>query len=77
MATIQVRDLPEDVAETFRRRAKDAGQSLQAYMRQQLTDQARRRTKRELLDQLRTNAAREQGQVSTEDILAAIDDGRR
>ncbi|HEY0636437.1 MAG TPA: antitoxin [Pseudonocardiaceae bacterium] len=49
MATIQVRDLPDDVAETFRRRAEAAGQSLQAYMRDHLIATARRRDKAELL----------------------------
>ncbi|MBA3489356.1 MAG: antitoxin, partial [Longispora sp.] len=34
MATIQVRDLPEEVAETFRSRAERQGQSLQTYMRE-------------------------------------------
>ncbi len=47
MATIQVKDVPDDVAETLRRRAAEAGQSLQAYMRQQLIDSARQRTKSE------------------------------
>lgn len=49
MATIQVRDLPDDVAETFRRRAAAAGQSLQSYMREQLIEQARRRSSAEWL----------------------------
>lgn len=49
MATIQVKDLPEEVAETFRRRAAEAGQSLQAYMRQYLIESARQRTKTEYL----------------------------
>lgn len=49
MATIQVRDLPDDVAETFRRRAQAAGQSLQVYMREQLIAAARRRDKAEIM----------------------------
>jgi plasmid stability protein len=49
MATIQVRDLPDDVAQTYRRRAEAAGQSLQAYMREQLIEGARRRDKAEVL----------------------------
>jgi len=49
MATIQVRDLPDEVAETFRRRAKAAGQSLQAYMREQLIRAAERPDKREIV----------------------------
>ena len=47
MATIQIRELPEDVYETIRRRARAAGQSIQAYMRDQVIDLAGRRTKAE------------------------------
>lgn len=50
MATIQVRDLPEDVAETYRRRATAAGQSLQTYMRTKLIEGVRGRDKAEALD---------------------------
>jgi plasmid stability protein len=49
MATIQVRDVPDDVAETYRRRAQASGQSLQSYMREQLIAMARRRDKAELM----------------------------
>ncbi|MGH3870684.1 MAG: FitA-like ribbon-helix-helix domain-containing protein [Pseudonocardiaceae bacterium] len=49
MATIQVRDVPEDVAETYRRRALASGQSLQSYMREQLIALARRRSKAEVM----------------------------
>lgn len=49
MATIQVRDLPDDVAEIYRRRARASGQSLQAYMREQLIAMARRRDKTEVM----------------------------
>ena len=49
MATIQVRDVPDDVAETYRRRAQASGKSLQSYMREQLIAMARRRDKAEVL----------------------------
>lgn len=49
MATIQVRDLPEEVAEIYRRRAEAAGKSLQAYMREQLIKGAKRRDKSEIM----------------------------
>lgn len=49
MATIQVRDVPDDVAETYRRRAQASGQSLQSYMREQLITMARRRDKAEMM----------------------------
>lgn len=47
MATIQIRELPEDAYETIRRRARAAGQSIQAYMRDQVVELASRRTKEE------------------------------
>lgn len=60
MATIQVRDLPEDVAETYRRRATAAGQSLQTYMRTKLIEGVRGRDKAEaieILEQALANTA--------------------
>lgn len=47
MATIQIRELPEDVYETIRHRARAAGQSIQSYMRDQVVELAGRRTKDE------------------------------
>ena len=49
MATIQVRDVPEDVAQTYRRRARASGKSLQSYMREKLIALARRRDKAEVM----------------------------
>jgi antitoxin FitA len=48
MATMQIRDIPEDVYETLRKRARAAGQSIQSYMREQMIDLASRRTKEEV-----------------------------
>ena len=36
MATIQIRDVPEDVYEVIRKRARDASQSIQGYMKTQI-----------------------------------------
>lgn len=47
MATIQIRELPEETYETIRRRARAAGQSIQNYMREQVVEFAGRRTKEE------------------------------
>jgi hypothetical protein len=44
-ATIQVREIPEDLYEVLRRRARRSGQSLQAYMRDQVVALARQPTK--------------------------------
>lgn len=48
MATIQIRELPEETYETIRLRARAAGQSIQAYMRDQIVHMASRPTKDEL-----------------------------
>ncbi|GGM43923.1 putative antitoxin VapB1 [Longimycelium tulufanense] len=58
MATIQIKDVPEEVAETFRRRAAAAGQSLQSYMRQYLITEAGRRTKSEIMQAIRDTLER-------------------
>jgi antitoxin FitA len=52
MATIQVREIPEDLYEVLRRRARRSGQSMQAYMHDQITDLAKRPTKEEAVEQI-------------------------
>jgi antitoxin FitA len=46
--SIQVKDVPEDVHATLRRRAATAGQSLQEYLLARLTEEARAPTLEEL-----------------------------
>lgn len=48
MATIQVRDIPEADYEVLRRRARAAGQSIQAYMRDRVRELAQRPSPDEL-----------------------------
>jgi antitoxin FitA len=50
MPSIQVKDVPDDVHTTLRRRAASAGQSLQEYLLGQLVEDARTPTLDELLD---------------------------
>jgi plasmid stability protein len=50
MATIQIRDIPEDSYEIIRERARTAGQSIQTYMREQVIDFTARRTSKETWD---------------------------
>ncbi|HUZ25638.1 MAG TPA: hypothetical protein VMV07_17915 [Streptosporangiaceae bacterium] len=52
MATIQVREVPEELYEVLRRRARRAGQSMQAYMRDQLLALAGRPTKEEAIEEI-------------------------
>lgn len=53
MATIQIRDVPEDAYEVIRKRARASGQSIQAYMRDLVVDQASRPSKREAMAAVR------------------------
>jgi len=48
--SIQVKDVPEDVHATLRRRAAAAGQSLQEYLLAQLVEEAHTPTVDELLE---------------------------
>ncbi len=52
MATIQIRDIPEDVHRTYRERAAAAGMSLQEYLRAELTRNAKLRTPDEIAAQV-------------------------
>jgi hypothetical protein len=77
VATIQIRDIPEDVYETICRRARAAGQSIQAYMLGQVTEQARRRTKDEALAAMQAAMATEESPGTTVgSILRALDEVR-
>lgn len=77
MATIQVREIPEDSYEVIRKRARAAGCSIQAYMRSWVIDFASRSTVEEALAAMAT--ARDTSDspgASTESILADLDAGR-
>lgn len=79
MATIQIRDIPDEVHEELQRRARDAGQSLQAYMRDHVVEwthaQTRKATVLRHLDELLT---RDGGLgLTSEQILEDLDADRR
>jgi antitoxin FitA len=77
MALIQVRDVPEDVYETIRRRARRSGQSIQAYMLSRIVEIGRRPTPDEVLTQLESDLAQRPGlAVDTDALLADRDAGR-
>jgi plasmid stability protein len=69
MATIQVREVPEELYEVLRRRARRAGQSMQGYMRDQLVALAQRPTKEEAIEQIEAVLGRAGG---TEPTAASI-----
>jgi plasmid stability protein len=78
MATVQIRDLPEQAYDILRSRARDRGQSLQAYMRDVVIDLAFTPTKFEVLADITASIERDGGLVVDRDELrAGRDDGRR
>lgn len=75
VATIQVREVPEEAYEVLRRRARRAGQSIQAYMRDQVVALAARPTKEEAVESIETilrsiDAAEPSPQAIAEDLAA-------
>jgi uncharacterized protein (DUF1778 family) len=78
MATIQIREIPQDEYDVIVRRAKANGQSIQQYMRQVVTEATSRPSKQEVLEAIEENVAK-YGPLfaSPEEIVAAIHDGRR
>jgi antitoxin FitA len=79
VATIQIRDLPDDVHEYFQRQARAAGQSLQAYMRERAVQWARQQERRAVvLDELEQIMAKDGGTgITTQHILEDLDADRR
>ena len=74
--TIQIRDLPDETYRTIRLRAEAAGQSIQAYMRDQVVAMAARKTKEEVIAIIEAGLA-ESGGADPAKILAYRDEARR
>ena len=70
MATIHIRDVSERAVTTLKVRAAQAGQSLQAYVRQLLESEAAVLTPEEAAEQARAIAAR--SEVTADDVVDAI-----
>ncbi|GAC1602349.1 MAG: hypothetical protein NVS3B21_30480 [Acidimicrobiales bacterium] len=78
MATVQIREVPEESYEVLRRRARRAGQSLQAYMRDQLVVMASQPTKEEAFAAVeRVLSGQGQEEVSVASILEDLSVERR
>jgi len=56
VATVQIKNVPEDVHLELRRRAAAAGQSLQSYLLELLTDAARSESLEAVLDRAGSRA---------------------
>ncbi len=77
MALIQIRDVPESTYETIRRRARQAGQSIQAYMLARTIELAERPTTAEVIADIeRKLGQRPPLEVDTELLLEDIRSGR-
>jgi plasmid stability protein len=74
MALIQIRHVPDEVHRTLRVRAAMEGTSLSDYVLREITRAAQTPTPAELDERIR---ARPRANVSTADVLAARDAGRR
>ena len=69
MRSIQVKHAPDDVHATLRRRAAQAGQSMQDYLLDHLTETASRPTLEEVLDRAGGRAG---GRVALADAVDAV-----
>jgi plasmid stability protein len=71
---VQVRDISEDVVATLKARAEQRGQSLAAYLRDLLTEEAARPS---IDDVMATIATRTPVEYTSKDLRSLIEDGRR
>lgn len=74
MATIQIRDLPEEAVRTFKVRAAEEGKSLQQYMRGLLADIASKPTMAEVIARIERE---DEGFSSPTDTTALLREVRR
>lgn len=78
MATIQIRDVPDEVHQELQRQARQAGQSLQSYMREQIVSSSRARMRwAEAVDEYEALLAANPPSVTRQQILDDLDDDRQ
>ncbi|EKX60319.1 antitoxin [Streptomyces ipomoeae] len=73
MTALTIRDVPDDQIQTLKVRAAQAGQSLQAYFLDLIARETSKPTMAEMVARLNRETT---ASVSTEDVLAAIDEAR-
>ena len=73
MATVQIRDVPPDIHAVLRSRAAAAGKSLQEYLLERLSSEARRPTIEEVLARAGQRAG---GEVTFESAVNAVRNDR-
>lgn len=69
MPSVQIKNVPEETHRVLRRRAAEAHQSLQEYLRSWLIDEASRPTAREVLERVEDHSG---GAVSFSDAVKAV-----
>ncbi len=72
--SIQVKNVPDDVHATLRRRAANANQSLQEYLLTELTERARQPTNEEVFARFEGETG---GHFTFQDAVDAVHEGRR
>jgi plasmid stability protein len=77
VATIQIREIPEDAYEVIRKRARAEGRSIQSYMRDLVIDFASRPTTEEVLTILESARSSHTPGATPESILADLAEDRR
>ena len=77
MASITIRDVPDETRDELAARAARSGRSLQEYLRAQLVDLARRPDAGSLMASVRERKQRTKTTLSPEKILAHRDADRR
>jgi plasmid stability protein len=73
MSALTIRDIPDDQVQTLKIRAAQAGKSLQAFMQEMIARETSKPTMAEMMERLNRETT---ANVSTSDVLAAIDEGR-
>lgn len=77
MASITIRDIPEDTRFELAARAARSGRSMQEYLRRHLIEIAQQVDADELLVRVRERKRLTGSQLSADVILEAVRDGRR
>lgn len=74
MVALQIREVPDDIRQALADRAAERGQSLQSYLLNLITDEARRSTNLTLLERF---GSRDDGsQLTTTQVTEALDRAR-
>lgn len=74
MATIQIRNLPDESVRTLKVRAAKSGQSLQEYMREFLIEETSKPSVKELMDEVIARHDASKPDLPLEETLKGIDE---